>query len=106
MRSGGRGKQGGVIRANNAAQLRTAAKKLFNTAFGEETPEVLLADPWLPIERELYLSVTIDGAAEGYVVLYSPKGGIDIEAGRIVVDPPIEVEARGDDDDAVDEAGA
>ena len=27
VRSGGRGKQGGVIRANNAAQLKAAAKK-------------------------------------------------------------------------------
>ena len=81
VRSGGRGKQGGVIRANNAAALKAVAKKLFATSFGEEKPEVLLADPWLPIDRELYLSVTIDGAAEGYVVLYSPKGGIDIETG-------------------------
>jgi len=81
VRSGGRGKQGGIIRANNASQLKAAARKLFATVFGGEKPEVLLADPWLPIERELYLSVTIDGAAEGYVVLYSPDGGIDIEGG-------------------------
>ena len=32
--------------------------------------------------------------------------GRSVEAGRIVVDPPIEVEARGDDDDAVGEPGA
>ncbi len=82
VRSGGRGKQGGVIRANNAAQLKAAAKKLFATEFGGERPEALLADPWLPIDRELYLSVTIDGAAEGYVVLYSPNGGVDIESGK------------------------
>ncbi len=82
VRSGGRGKQGGVIRANNAGQLKAAAKKLFATSFGDEKPEVLLADPWLPIDRELYLSVTIDGAAEGYVALYSPNGGVDIESGK------------------------
>ena len=82
VRSGGRGKQGGVIRANNARELKAAAKKLFATEFGGEKPEALLADPWLPIDRELYLSVTIDGAAEGYVVLYSPNGGVDIESGK------------------------
>jgi succinyl-CoA synthetase beta subunit len=81
VRSGGRGKLGGVIRADNARALKAAAKKLFATSFGDEKPEVLLADPWLPFERELYLSVTIDTAAEGYVVLYSPTGGIDIEDG-------------------------
>ena len=53
VRSGGRGKQGGVIRANNVAQLKAAAKKLFATEFNGEKPELLLADPWLAIEREL-----------------------------------------------------
>jgi hypothetical protein len=61
--------------------LKAAARKLFATAFGGEKPEVLLADPWLPIEARTLLSVTIDGAAEGYVVFYSPDGGIDIEGG-------------------------
>ena len=81
VRSGGRGKQGGVLRADNARALQAAARKLFATEFNGEKPAALLADPWLQIERELYLSVTIDGAAEGYVVLYSPRGGIDIEDG-------------------------
>ena len=81
VRSGGRGKQGGVIRANNARELKAAAKQLFATEFNGEKPEVLLADPWLAIERELYLSVTVDGAAGGYVVLYSPTGGVNIEDG-------------------------
>ena len=81
VRSGGRGKQGGVIRANNTRELKAAAKQLFATEFNGEKPEVLLADPWLAIERELYLSVTVDGAAGGYVVLYSPTGGVNIEDG-------------------------
>jgi succinyl-CoA synthetase beta subunit len=81
VRSGGRGKRGGVIRANDSAQLRAAARQLFATTFGDEKPAALLADPWLAIDRELYLSVTVDGAAEGYVVLYSPRGGVDIESG-------------------------
>ncbi len=89
VRSGGRGKQGGVVRANNAAGLKTAAKRLFATHIGDETPAVLLADPWQDIDRELYLSVTVDGAAEGYVVLYSPDGGVDIESGKPPVRYPV-----------------
>jgi succinyl-CoA synthetase beta subunit len=85
VRSGGRGKQGGVIRANNARELHAAAKKLFATEFNGEKPTVLLADPWLAIERELYLSVTVDSAAGGYVVLYAPRGGVNIEDGP----PPV-----------------
>jgi succinyl-CoA synthetase beta subunit len=40
-----------------------------------------LIEPWLSIERESYLSVAVDGRAEGYVVMYSPTGGVDIEEG-------------------------
>jgi succinyl-CoA synthetase beta subunit len=99
VRSGGRGKLGGVIRVNNATALKAGARKLFNTTFGDEKPEVLLADPWLPFERELYLSVTIDGTAEGYVVLYSPKGGVDVESGtppaRYPIGPASQFRAQG-----------
>ncbi len=79
VRSGGRGKQGGVIKVADAAALAAAGKKLFAAEFGGELPAVLLVETWLAIEREAYLSVAVDGRAEGYVVLYSPTGGIDIE---------------------------
>jgi succinyl-CoA synthetase beta subunit len=81
VRSGGRGKQGGVQKAGDAASYDAIARKLFATEFGGEKPEALLVEPWLPIERECYLSVAVDGRAEGYVVLYAPRGGIDIEDG-------------------------
>ena len=81
VRSGGRGKQGGVVKALDRAALDAAAKKLFATEFGGERPDALLIEPWLAIERECYLSVAVDGRAEGYVVLYAAQGGIDIEDG-------------------------
>src|SRR4051812_42694632 len=60
VRSGGRGKQGGVRKVESAAELQTAAKALFNLSFGGENPEALLIEPWLAIERESYLSVAVD----------------------------------------------
>lgn len=81
VRSGGRGKQGGVIKAENAAALEAAIARLAETSFDGERPEALLVEPWLAIERELYLSVTVDGRANGYLVMYSARGGIDIEEG-------------------------
>ena len=81
VRSGGRGKQGGVRQVKEAAALAGAVKILLNTMFGGEKPDAVLIEPWLAIERESYLSVAVDGRAEGYVVLYSPTGGIDIEDG-------------------------
>ena len=81
VRSGGRGKQGGVQKCADFEQLVAVSRKLFRKSFGGEKPEALLVEPWLPIDREAYLSVTIDGRAEGYVVMYAPRGGIDIEDG-------------------------
>ncbi len=81
VRSGGRGKQGGVQQVKDPAALVATAMRLFETEFGGEKPEALLIEPWLAIEREAYLSVAVDGRAEGYVVMYAPRGGIDIEEG-------------------------
>jgi succinyl-CoA synthetase beta subunit len=81
VRSGGRGKQGGVKKAQSAEELAAAVKAILATQFGGEKPEAVLIEPWLAIDREAYLSVAVDGRAEGYVVLYAPRGGIDIEEG-------------------------
>jgi succinyl-CoA synthetase beta subunit len=81
VRSGGRGRQGGVKKANSTEELASAVKTIFATEFAGEKPEAVLIEPWLAIDREAYLSVAVDGRAEGYVVMYAPKGGIDIEDG-------------------------
>lgn len=81
VRSGGRGKQGGVRQVKAAADLAPAIRSLFASEFGGERPDAVLIEPWLAIEREAYLSVAIDGRAEGYVVMYAPQGGVDIEEG-------------------------
>jgi succinyl-CoA synthetase beta subunit len=67
--SGGRGKAGGVLRANSDAEAEAAANQLFGLKFGGEAPRALLIEPWVVHEREMYLAVTIDVTAGGYVVL-------------------------------------
>ena len=79
--AGGRGKAGGVIKASTLDAARQAVTDVLGTQFGEETCETVLVEEWLPVDRELYLSVTVDGSAGGYVVLYSPEGGADVEGG-------------------------
>ena len=81
VRSGGRGKAGGVVRCENAHAAERAVRALFATDFSGERPEAILIEPWLAIERELYLAVTIDASADGFTVLYAPRGGVDIESG-------------------------
>ncbi len=82
---GGRGKLGGVVRAEDGNAARQAAERLLSSGFAGNRPESVLVEPWLPIERELYLSVTVDANGDGYSVLYAPRGGVDVEAGP----PPI-----------------
>ena len=82
--SAGRGKAGGVVRAATPAKARSAARRILAMCFGAERPAAVLIEPWLVIKRELYLCVTVDPAAQGYVVLYAPRGGIDIERGQLL----------------------
>jgi succinyl-CoA synthetase beta subunit len=79
--SGGRGKAGGVRKARSAAELEDAFRAIMDMTFSGEAPSSVLAESWLDIDRELYLAVTIDGAAGGFSVLYSPRGGVNIEDG-------------------------
>ncbi|MCW5603176.1 MAG: hypothetical protein KIT18_01300 [Burkholderiales bacterium] len=69
VRSGGRGKQGGVQQVKKAEDLAAAVEKLFSAVSGGEKPEAVLIRPWLAIERETYLSVAVDSRADGYVVM-------------------------------------
>lgn len=77
--SGGRGKAGGVVRAEDTAQAEAAAQGLLGRKFGGERPVALLMEPWVEHSRELYLAVTVDGQSGGYALLYAPSGGVDVE---------------------------
>ena len=77
--SGGRGKAGGVLRANDAEQAESAARQLLEREFGGERARSLLMEPWIEHPRELYLGLTVDGQSGGYVLLYAPHGGVDVE---------------------------
>lgn len=82
--AGGRGKAGGVLECNNDDELGTAFGQIMSTTFSGERPSGVLVEPWLTIERELYLSVVLDPSAGGFSVLYSPTGGVEIESANNV----------------------
>lgn len=83
--AGGRGKAGGVAKASSAREAAQAASRLLKADFAGERAEAVLIEPWLAIRRELYLSLTVDAGADGYALLYSPRGGVDVEGGE----PPL-----------------
>lgn len=79
--AGGRGKAGGIRKAESKSELQDSFRAMMEMKFAGETPSSVLVESWLQIERELYLAVTIDSRAGGFSILYSPRGGIDIEDG-------------------------
>lgn len=53
--------------------------------FAGAKPKSLLVESWLEIERELYLAITVDSRAGGLTLMYSPRGGMEVEEGP----PPV-----------------
>jgi succinyl-CoA synthetase beta subunit len=86
IHAGGRGKGGGVKVANNAAEAAAHAEKILGMRLvthqtGPEGRIVqrLLIEETLPIERELYLGITMDRTQGRNVFMASAAGGMDIE---------------------------
>ena len=86
VHAGGRGKAGGIKGASSPKEAEEAARALLGTNLvthqtGSEGVPVrsVLVEEAVEAERELYLGMVIDGAAEGVVAIASEAGGIEIE---------------------------
>jgi succinyl-CoA synthetase beta subunit len=86
IHAGGRGKGGGVKLAKSAQEAEEVAKQMIGMTLvthqtGPEGRKVgrVLIEEGLQIDRELYLSILIDRAAEAPVIIASAAGGMDIE---------------------------
>jgi succinyl-CoA synthetase beta subunit len=96
VKTGGRGKAGGVkIAADPAAAELTARQILGMDIKGHTVGKVMLAQP-VDIESEFYVSYVLDRAAGTFLAIASAEGGMDIEevaatrpeaVARIPVDP-------------------
>jgi succinyl-CoA synthetase beta subunit len=86
IHAGGRGKAGGVKLCRNLDDLATIAGTLLgsrlttyqNAPDGQPVRQLLIEET-LPIARELYLSITVDRAAEKIGLVASAAGGMEIE---------------------------
>jgi succinyl-CoA synthetase beta subunit len=76
---GGRMKAGGVKFAETAEEAQEAASRILGMSIGGYAVKRVLVEERLQIERELYLSVTLDRSARAAMIMASPDGGIDIE---------------------------
>lgn len=86
VHSGGRGKAGGVKLARSLKEVNEVAKnmlgmKLVTNQTGPEgkTVRKILITEAADIEKEYYLSVTVDNERAGFMVIASGEGGTEIE---------------------------
>src|SRR5215470_13301098 len=86
VHAGGRGKAGGIRLADDPIQAENAARQILGMML--KTPQTppegirvrkVLVEEASAIERELYLSITLDRARSTHVVMASQAGGMDIE---------------------------
>ena len=75
----GRGKAGGIVFANDAAEAKKVAASLIGSTIKESTVRSLLVEEKLDIAEQFYASIAIDRQAKTYIVLASTEGGVDIE---------------------------
>ncbi|MEL6578237.1 MAG: ATP-grasp domain-containing protein [Cyanobacteria bacterium J06621_12] len=80
VRSGGRGKAGGVRFVANTIDAIAAARSIFNLSILGEYPEVILAEAHYDTERELFLAIVLDYDLQCPVLLGSAWGGMNIDS--------------------------
>ncbi|GHD37503.1 succinate--CoA ligase [ADP-forming] subunit beta 2 [Streptomyces mirabilis] len=100
VKTGGRGKAGGVkLAADPAAAELTARQILGMDIKGHPVRKVMLAQP-VDIESEFYVGYVLDRAAGRFLAIASAEGGMDIEevaasrpeaVARVPVDPAVGV---------------
>jgi succinyl-CoA synthetase beta subunit len=86
VHAGGRGKAGGIKLADTPAEAEKAGRQILGMRLRTpQTPpegilvRTVLVEEASAVERELYLSVTLDRARAAHVVMASAAGGMDIE---------------------------
>jgi succinyl-CoA synthetase beta subunit len=76
---GGRGKAGGVRVARTRQEAETLAEVILGLRISGLPVRSVLVEEALAIQRELYLSISVDRAAGQPLILASGLGGVDIE---------------------------
>ena len=74
---GGRGKRGLVRRFDQAAEFRDARRLILATLDDADTP--LLLEQAVPIVREIFVAVRVDGTRQRLELLIAPQGGENVE---------------------------
>ncbi len=76
---GGRGKGGGIVKADSPAEAAAAARKMLEDGFKGMAVNRVLVEELLPIAAEFYAAITLDRSAGSYLAMVTSEGGMDIE---------------------------
>jgi len=79
VRSGKRGKAGGVLPADTPSGAREAAERILGMEIGGHRVEAVLVEERLSIARELYAGITISPRDRAAGLMFSCHGGMDVE---------------------------
>lgn len=78
--TGKRGKAGGIATARTPEEAGTEAARILAMTIADWPVECVLVEAAVAIAREMYSAVLNDAANKGPLILFSPRGGMDIEA--------------------------
>ncbi|HEY3365511.1 MAG TPA: ADP-forming succinate--CoA ligase subunit beta [Symbiobacteriaceae bacterium] len=77
---GGRGKAGGIKLANTPEEAKVRASEILGMNLKGFTVDKVLVDPQIKIEKEFYVSITLDGLVKLPLIMASAFGGVEIES--------------------------
>jgi succinyl-CoA synthetase beta subunit len=77
--TGGRGKAGGVKVVGSTVELRAAVGSIIGMTIKGHVVHSVLLEQAVQVEREFYLAITLDRRARRPLLLFSTRGGMDIE---------------------------
>ena len=77
--TGGRGKAGGIKVVSSPGEAREAAEQILGMDIRGHTVSRVYVEGGAEIDREFYLSITVDRTAKRPLILFSTEGGVEIE---------------------------
>jgi succinyl-CoA synthetase beta subunit len=77
--TGGRGKAGGIKVVSSPGQAEEAAEQILGMDIRGHTVRRVYVEGGAEIDREFYLSITVDRTAKRPLILFSTEGGVEIE---------------------------
>lgn len=79
VKCGGRGKAGGIKVAHTTDEVKLYADEILNMQIKGFPVKSILISECVTIEKELYLSITIDRKLKSLIFILSREGGVEIE---------------------------